>query len=303
MNQTKPPKKKAPAKKKPSEAPPVEPQSSPQPKKTGRADWDDDDGGPQAAVEKAQFMIYDAWEAPTRRKAVTLAKKALKLSADCADAYVLLAEETADTLEEALDLYRKGVEAGERALGKETFTESVGYFWGFIKTRPYMRARAGLAQSLWETGQHEEAVEHYWDMLRLNPNDNQGIRELLMPCLIVLGHDKDAERLFKMYREDGMAVWMYSRALLDFRKHGDSPAADKSLKAALEENKHVPAYLYGDKKMPRYLPELYGWGDEDEAVYYVHGNKAAWEATPGALEWLADKEYKAWVQASFPNLQ
>jgi pentatricopeptide repeat protein len=232
--------------------------------------------------------MYDAWEAPTRQRAVALAKKALTVSADCADAYVLLAEE-AKTLEEAIDLYRKGVEAGEHALGKKTFKEDVGYFWGLLKTRPYMRARAGLAQSLWEAGQREEAVEHYWDMLRLNPNDNQGIRDLLMPCLIALGRYEDAEKLFKQFEEDGMAAWMYSRALLDYRKYGDSPAADKSLKAALDENKHVPSYLLGRKKMPRALPSHYGFGDDNEAVLHAHGNTAAWKVTPGAMEWLAAK--------------
>ncbi|MBW1723463.1 MAG: tetratricopeptide repeat protein [Deltaproteobacteria bacterium] len=245
--------------------------------------------GKRTAVDEAQDIIYAAWEAPTRQRAVALARKALEVSPDCADAYNLLAEETAESLEEALDLYRKGVEAGERALGKKTFKEDVGHFWGLLETRPYMRARAGLAQCLWEAGQREEAVEHYWDMLRLNPNDNQGIRYLLMPCLIELGRDEDAEKLFKQYKEDGMAVWVYSRALLDFRKHGDSPAADRSLKEALEENPLVPHYLLGRKKIPRVLPDYHGFGDENEAVLYARGNRAAWKATPGALEWLAAK--------------
>ena len=70
-----------------------------------------------------------------------------------------------------------------------------------------MRARARLAESLWEAGQREEAVEHYWDLLRLNPRDNQGIRDLLMPYLIELDRDKDAEKLFKHFEGDGMAVW------------------------------------------------------------------------------------------------
>jgi tetratricopeptide (TPR) repeat protein len=214
-------------------------------------------------------------------------QEALTISADCADAYNLLAEETAKSLEEAIDLYRKGVEAGERALGKKAFKEDVGYFWGLLETRPYMRARAGLAQSLWEAGQREKAVVHYWDLLRLNPNDNQGIRDLLMPCLIELGRHEDAEKLFKQFEQDGMASWMYSRALLDFRKYGDSPTTDKSLKAALDENKHVPSYFLGRKKMPRTLPGHYGFGDDNEAVLYAHGNRAAWKATPGALEWLA----------------
>ncbi len=240
-------------------------------------------------MDEAQEIMYDAWEAPTRQRAVALAKKALTISADCADAYVLLAQETAKTVEEAIDLYQKGVEAGERALGKKTFKEDVGYFWGLLETRPYMRARAGLAQNLWEAGQRDEAVEHYLDMLRLNPNDNQGVRDLLMSCLIELGRDEEAEKLHKQYEEDGMAVWMYSRALLDFRKYGDSPAADKSLKAALDENKSVPSYLLGRKKMPRTLPDYYGFGDDNEAVLYAYGNKAAWKATKGAMEWLAAK--------------
>ena len=242
-----------------------------------------------SAVDEAQKIMYDAWEASTPQRAVALARKALAVSSDCADAYNLLAEETAKSLEEAIALYRKGVEAGERTLGKKAFEEDVGYFWGILETRPYMRARAGLAERLWEAGKREEAVEHYWDMLRLNPNDNQGLRDLLMPCLIELGCDEDAEKLFDQYEEDGMAVWRYSRTLLDFRKYGDAPAAGKSLKAALDENKHVPSYLLGRKKMPRTLPDYYGFGDENEAVFYAHGNKAAWKASPGAVEWLAAK--------------
>jgi tetratricopeptide (TPR) repeat protein len=245
--------------------------------------------GRTSAVDQAQQIMYDAWEATTRRQRVALAKRAIEISADCADAYVLLAEETAKSLDEALDFYRRGVVAGERALGKKAFEEDVGHFWGLLETRPYMRARAGLAQSLWEAGSRDEAVEHYQDMLRLNPNDNQGIRDLLLPYLIELGRDADAENLFRQYKEDGMAVWMYSRALLDFRKKGNSLAATKSLKAAFEENKHVPAYLLGRKKMPRHLPDNYGFGDENEAIVFAHGNRSAWEATRGALEWLASK--------------
>lgn len=246
-------------------------------------------GGRRNALDDAQEIMYEAWEASTRRRAVALATKALTISADCADAYNLLAERKANSLEEVIELYRKGAEAGARAVGKKAFKEDVGYFWGLVETRPYMRARAGLAMSLWEAGEREEAVAHYWDMLRLNPNDNQGIRDVLMPCLIELGRDKEAEKLFKQFREDGMAVWMYSRALLDFRKHGASAASDKSLNAAISENKHVPSYLLGRKKMPRNIPDYYGMGDDNEAVLYARGNQAAWNATPGALEWLVAK--------------
>ncbi len=251
-------------------------------------------GGRDRAVDEAQDIMYDAWDAPTRQRAVTLAKKALAISPDCADTYVLLARETAKSLDEETDLYRQGVEAGERTLGKEVFEEKVGYFWGILETRPYMRARAGLAECLWDTGQQEEAVEHYRDMLRLNPNDNQGLRYILMPRLIELGLEEDAEKLYGEYSDDASAFWGYSRVLLDFRKHGDSAVSRKSLKTAIKENKHVPPYLLGHRRMPRSLPGHYGFGDENEAIVYVDDNMAAWKTTPRALEWLAENVKKAW---------
>src|SRR5213078_3903422 len=119
-------------------------------------------------------VMYDAWDQTTSRARVALAHKALAISPLCADAYVLLAEEEAQSAAKALEYYRKGVEAGEQALGRKGFKEYAGHFWGFLETRPYMRARAGLAATLVQLGDVAGALAHYRDMLQLNPNDNQG---------------------------------------------------------------------------------------------------------------------------------
>ena len=66
---------------------------------------------PSTPLEEAQELIYEAFETRSHRKRVQLAKKALKVSSDCADAYVLLAEETAKDPKEAKGLYEKGVQA------------------------------------------------------------------------------------------------------------------------------------------------------------------------------------------------
>ena len=125
------------------------------------------------ATAKAQDVMYEAWERTTCRSRIALAHKALGISPLCADAYVLLAEE-ARSIEEARDYYAKGVEAGELALGPRGFKQYAGHFWGFLETRPYMRARAGLAGTLLRLGDVDGALAHYRDMLKLNPNDNQG---------------------------------------------------------------------------------------------------------------------------------
>src|SRR3954471_11215905 len=101
--------------------------------------------------------MWDAWDEKNARRRIDLARKALSISADCADAYVLLAEETASSVPEAMELYEKGVRAGESALGEKTFNEDAGHFWGLLETRPYMRARAGLASCLREAGKLDDA--------------------------------------------------------------------------------------------------------------------------------------------------
>ena len=104
------------------------------------------------ATAKAQDVMYEAWERTTSRSRIALAHKALGISPLCADAYVLLAEEAARSIEEARDYCAKGVEAGELALGPRRFKEYAGHFWGFLETRPCMRARAGLAGTLVRLG-------------------------------------------------------------------------------------------------------------------------------------------------------
>src|SRR3546814_15443480 len=116
-------------------------------------------------------MLYDAGEASGAER-VALARAALDISPLCADAYVLLAEEEAGSQQDALALYRQGVEAGERALGDE-FEELSGHFWGFLQTRPYMRARAGIAITLWRLGEQQAAIDHYCAMMTHSPHHNQ----------------------------------------------------------------------------------------------------------------------------------
>jgi len=241
---------------------------------------------PSTPLEEAQELIYEAFETGSHRKRVQLAKKALKVSSDCADAYVLLAEETAKDPEEAKELYEKGVQAGESALGEEAFEEDAGHFWGILETRPYMRARQGLALASWELGERSEAIEHYQQMLHLNPNDNQGIRYLLASALLEEGLDDDLGELLESYEDDAGAGWVYARALWRFRTEGDGEEARSALEEAISFNPFVPGYLLGRKGMPGALPALVGFGDESEAVVYFAEALPGWLRTPGAIEWL-----------------
>jgi len=101
-------------------------------------------------------------EAVHGRARVALAGEALSLSPLCADAYVILAAETAVSDKERRDLFARGVETGELALGPEGFEEYAGSFWGLLETRPYMRARTGLADALLRLAADKDAWSVFW---------------------------------------------------------------------------------------------------------------------------------------------
>jgi tetratricopeptide (TPR) repeat protein len=236
--------------------------------------------------EKAQELIYQAWDTSSKKQRVKLARQALKICPDCADAYVLLAEDAAQSVEETCKFYQAGVEAGERALGDKMFTEGVGHFWGILETRPYMRARAGLAQCLWELGRHEEAVGHYRDMLRLNPGDNQGIRYLLAACLLEMGEVNALQELLGQYYNEPTAAWLYTGAVVTFLQEGDSLESRQRLLEAIEQNRYVVPYLLGEKRLPKQLPEYMSFGDKDEAIIYCAEFGSGWYKARGAISWL-----------------
>jgi tetratricopeptide (TPR) repeat protein len=237
------------------------------------------------ALDRAQEKVFAAWEARTTKRRVALAKEALAISALCADAYGILADETTD-LDEAIGLYRQAETAGRKALGPNAFQEDAGMFWGLIETRPYMRALHGLASALWEKGSRDEATTLRREMLRLNPNDNQGVRYELLNGLLETGRNAEAGALIKSYKNDSSAFWAWSRALLCFREKGNSAAAHKTLGQAVASNPHVSAYLLEHVPIPAELPDVIGVGDEDEAVAYAATAMPAWDATDGAKDWL-----------------
>jgi len=245
-----------------------------------------DAGDPDDALAQAQDLVYEACQARMARERVALAKQALEISPLCADAYNILARHARAGSDEELELWRKAVEAGAAALGPETFEAEAGDFWLIFETRPYMRARNGLANALRARGAKEEALAHYADMLRLNPNDNQGIRDILAACLIELGRDTELAELLHRYEEDGSAAWTYSAALLAFRTFGAGTTSNEALAIAIANNPHVPAFLLGQRKLPKRMPPYYSPGEDSEAFFYVDAFQTGWMHTPGALDWL-----------------
>ena len=102
------------------------------------------------------------------------------------------------------------------------------------------------------SGDINGAIDHFRDMLRLNPNDNQGIRYLLAGCLLRRGEDA----ALKLARE-------FQRA-----------------------NEHVPEIFAGTRPPAPSAEGYVTMGGADEATDYVTECGAAWHRTLGAVAWL-----------------
>ena len=241
-------------------------------------------GRPLTPLEQAQDLVYEAHETIGRRR-IVLARRALALSDDCADAWCLLAN-AAPSPDETLALYEKAVDAGRRAIGERGFEELAGHFWGDLSTRPYMRARAGLAEVLAALGRFDEAIGHYEGLLALNPDDNQGNRYLLLEALLDAGRYEAAGALLGRFEDDGSAEWMYCRALLAFRSEGDTPAARAALSEAIRGNPHVARFIIDPDSAPDGDPSFVTFGSPDEAVGASDLLGPAFEEVAGVLDWL-----------------
>lgn len=232
---------------------------------------------------RSQDLVSEAYNQPIS-KGRKLIKEALELDPNNTDAYNYLADLEHD-VDKALKLFEKAVEAGERALGEEFFKENKGHFWGLIETRPYMRAKAGLADCYYANNKASKAIEIYEEMLALNPNDNQGIRYVLSTLLLGENNLSNYEGFVKTFDEDN-AAWNFNNALYHFKKSGQSAKSDKALLKAYKSNKFVLDYLTGSKEMPDELPQYIGRGDENEAISYVANAWKVWMKTYGALRWI-----------------
>jgi tetratricopeptide (TPR) repeat protein len=240
--------------------------------------------------ERAQELAYDAMEAAGRLQ-VKRARQALAVSPECADAWVILAQ-SASTPDLALERYEQGVAAGVRAIGAERFEELRGEFWGHLDTRPYMRARLGLAQILRDLDRDDEALAHYRELLRLNPGDNQGVRYLLVAALLELNRDAEAGSLLDEHGDDIQALWPYARVLWSFRTDGDTPRTRAALDAARRVNPHVVKYLVNPDSVPFNRPSHFALGSKDEAAYVADELGPAYSTTAGATSWLRSQTRK-----------
>ncbi|MFO0912241.1 MAG: hypothetical protein U0795_04760 [Pirellulales bacterium] len=242
------------------------------------------------AAERAVAYYQEALESFGRRR-LLLARQALSEDPNHADARILLAEST-HSPHQRVEIFREAQAIAAAALGSE-MQELAGQFWGFQQTRPYMRATHGLAAALREAGRVHEATEHYGEMLRLNPDDNQGVRYEFVTMLLAEDENDRAWTVLNAYPEQTTG-WLHLKAVAEYqRSGGGSTAARKALRDALQANRHVVPLLKSNEFPPE--SNSYAPGSFEEGAVCVIELSELWDGTKGYLPWLR-QEHETWQQ-------
>ncbi len=250
---------------------------------------DEEDEGPYLELDedlrRANAIAHQAWLETNSKKRIRLARQALKLSPDCVEAYTVLAEESQEA-DEAISYLEQGVRAGERLFTPEVMARAEGGISEFEEAIPYLRARAFLAEALETMGRKEEALDQYLKLVEMGAYDEYGARLSALNLLLQLKRDDEAEKLIQSEEDDYFPDFAYSRALIAFRKYGDTPKSRRLLKKALRFNEYVPDYLSGKRPISSEEEELWIFGEQRYAAEYARMQYSNWWSTPGAVDWL-----------------
>jgi tetratricopeptide (TPR) repeat protein len=233
--------------------------------------------------EIAQDLVFEAQELSQAKGKIKI-EQALEIDRDCIEAYEYLGS-MEQTPEIAMVFYEKGIEIGRRIYGGKFLEEHKGYFWGYHETRPFMRCLQQYADCLYTVGQEQKCISILEEMIELNPNDNQGVRELLLLYLIEQSSYEKFEKYNAMFSDDEMSFALFNRALVSFKQFGENEKSNSLLIKAMKHNKFIAKKLIANKQL-NFLPDFHGIGDNNEANYYTYFAQHIWNDTDGSINWL-----------------
>ncbi len=234
----------------------------------------------------AEEIVNDAWEAETTAQKIKLARKALDIDLNAIDAYNIIGIHAA-TLAEKIALFREANRIGEE-LFAPLMDDTEMAWWGYIGTRPWMRARHNLGLALMEAEEEEGATTAFKTLIVLNPNDNQGIRYLLLKIFAQSGNYAECSSLIGLYPDDSSIEFPSTKLLVELAKSKSIKNPDNLLAEIDKSNSH---FLTGLKKAAttgkwpsRSASEWVTFGSKQQSDLCLSEFRQAWKRSPRVLE-------------------
>lgn len=158
----------------------------------------------ERTAETSDDWLELAENAHTLSDALRYADKAIALNPDNLDAKVFKALAENEMPHDQLEAIGAIIEqATERMKELRFIPDDVGEFWLVHGTRPYMRALQTKFDFEKTCGMYLHAIKDGEEILRLNKNDNMGVRSSLMALYVLLLKEAEAEALINQFSQDG----------------------------------------------------------------------------------------------------
>lgn len=219
--------------------------------------------------DEAYEILEEAQYAKNEKEAIKLAKKAYKKSSDCFDV-ILFQCDLEENVIKRMKLLNDGLEFEKNRLTNEKYfdKENIGHFYGIFETRPYIRWLSIKAEYLLDEGKLRQAANICKEVLRLNENDNLGVRYLLMAIYATLEEEKSMLDLYKKYPEEDLEMLFPLFAI--YYKSGNDKKALEYLKRIDKCNSNFVKYFNGTIKQSKKVSSgYYSRGDSSEIFMYL----------------------------------
>jgi tetratricopeptide (TPR) repeat protein len=158
--------------------------------------------------------------------------------------------------------------------------------WIVGANRPALRALVRRFGSSLGRDDRAAVIAAAEKLIRLNPDDNHGMRFDLVNEYLRAGANEAALALANAYPIDMAPETRFGRvlALLRLKRLAEAEEALRTARAALP--KTMRYLLAGRIKRPTLRDDSVTIGGDDQAWIYRDRMRAVWEATPGAMEWM-----------------
>lgn len=170
--------------------------------------------------------------------------------------------------------------------------------WGHLENRPLLRTFHAYGLELMKEQNFEKAIKEFDFILKVNPNDNQGVRHLVIDCLFHLDRPADVLNFEILYPDEHSLEFLYGKFLALFLLDRKDEAkiqlkiARKKFPFVAEELTKTKHIFPADEFEKKFRTAGYGYpvGSRQEAFAYWSASQQFWNKAKNIYNFIEDNK-------------
>ncbi len=188
---------------------------------------------------EAQNLLWDARESGDNEYIMEAAKKAVKISSKCSEAWHILGTYTQNDIAKSVSYFKKALKSGKQMIGTKDFHNLKGYFILHHYCIPYLKALSSLSYHEYLLNQYHSSAEHLEEILELDFFDDFESKYRLIIVYFELGKNEKAQKLLDDNKGSLHPLQFFLDAINNFIVSGDNEESREKLIEADKNNKKI----------------------------------------------------------------